>query len=225
MDRGATPSLLPIFRSRQQAELLALLLGDPDVERSLVELAELTGAPYPSVHREVRRAESAGLVIGRLVGRTRLVRADTSSPYYAGLADVLTKAFGVPTVLAETVAGIAGVQAVYVYGSWAARYTGEPGDRPVADVDVLVLGDPDRDALYAAASQAEQRLGREIQLTIRPTSWLSDGTGTFHDTITSRPLVPIKSPRTGPAGPSQGPPPHPPPQPAQSATPNGRRPR
>ena len=29
MERGSTPSLLPILRSRQQGELLALLLGDP----------------------------------------------------------------------------------------------------------------------------------------------------------------------------------------------------
>jgi hypothetical protein len=32
---------------------------------------------------------------------TRLVRANTDSPYYAGLAEVLTRAFGVPAVLAD----------------------------------------------------------------------------------------------------------------------------
>jgi hypothetical protein len=32
--------------------------------------------------------------------------------------------------------------------------------RPVADIDALILGNPDRDELYAALSAAEQRLGR-----------------------------------------------------------------
>ena len=62
MDRGATPSLLPILRSQQQAEILTLLLGDPDRELSLTEISQLTGAPHPSVYREVERAEQAGLV-------------------------------------------------------------------------------------------------------------------------------------------------------------------
>ena len=53
MEKRPTPSLLPIFRSQQQAELLALILGDPLSENSLTELAERTAIPYASVHREV----------------------------------------------------------------------------------------------------------------------------------------------------------------------------
>jgi DNA-binding transcriptional ArsR family regulator len=83
-----------LLRSQQQGEILSLLLGDPDRELSLTEISHLTGAPHPSVHREVLRAEQTGLVTSRKVGNTRLVRAQTDSPYYAGLADVLTKAFG-----------------------------------------------------------------------------------------------------------------------------------
>lgn len=82
-DRSPSPSLLPILRSQQQGEILALLLGDPGRELSLTEISRLTGAPHPSVYREVERAEQAGLVTTRKVGNTRLVRADTSSPYFA----------------------------------------------------------------------------------------------------------------------------------------------
>src|SRR6266581_2643425 len=101
VDRSPAPPLLPILRSQQQGEILALLLGDPDLELSLTEISQRTGAPHPSVHREVQRAEQVGLVTTRKIGNTRLVRANTASPYYAGLADVLTRAFGVPSVLAE----------------------------------------------------------------------------------------------------------------------------
>jgi predicted nucleotidyltransferase len=122
------------------------------------------------------------------------VRADTASPYYAGLADVLTKAFGVPAVLADVLRPVKGISDAYLYGSWAARHEGQPGRRPVGDIDVLVLGEPDRDQLYEALSAAEKRLGRPVQATIRDAGWLDSGSGSFHDTVTSRPL--LRLPRT-----------------------------
>jgi DNA-binding transcriptional ArsR family regulator len=188
VDRTPAPSLLPVLRSQQQGEILALLLGDPGAELSLTEIAQRTGAPHPSVYREVQRAEQAGIVTSRKIGNTRLVRADTASPYYAGLADVLTKAFGVPAVVGEALRPVAGLAGAYIYGSWAARQAGEPGVRPVGDIDVLVLGDPDRDQLYAALGVAEERLGRPVQATIRDPDWLAAGSGSFHDNVTSHPL-------------------------------------
>jgi DNA-binding transcriptional ArsR family regulator len=194
VDRQPAPSLLPILRSQQQGEILALLLGDPDLELSLTEIAARTGVPHPSVYREIQRADQAGLVTSRKVGNTRLVRANTASPYHAGLAEVLTRAFGVPAVLAEALRDVSGIAAAYIYGSWAARYEGQAGQRPVGDIDVLVLGEPNRDQLYAAFSTAEQRLARPVQATIRDRAWLESGSGAFHDTITSRPLVRLALP-------------------------------
>jgi DNA-binding transcriptional ArsR family regulator len=189
VDRRAAPSLLPILRSQQQGEILALLLGDPDRELSLTEISQVTGAPHPSVYREVQRAEQAGLVTTRKIGNTRLVRADTASPYYAGLADVLTRAFGVPSVLAAALQQVNGIETAYLYGSWAARHAGQPGLRPIGDIDILVLGQPDRDKLYDVLGTAESQLGRSVQATIRDTDWLDSGSGSFHDSVTSRPLL------------------------------------
>jgi DNA-binding transcriptional ArsR family regulator len=197
VEKSPAPSLLPVFRSQQQAELLALVLGDPAVEHSLTELAAHTGVPYPSVHREIERAQAAGLVRSRLVGRTKLISADTASPYYSGLSDVLVKAFGVTWVLGQALAGIADIDAAYVYGSWADRFSGESGERPVGDIDVLVLGSPDRDELYAALSAAEARLGRPVQATVRAAEWLAEGSGSFHDTVAGRSMVPVPLGPTG----------------------------
>jgi hypothetical protein len=196
VDRSPAPSLLPILRSQQQGEILALLLGDPDLELSLTEISSRTGAPHASVYREVERGERAGLLTWRKVGNTRLVRANTASPYYQGLAEVLTRAFGPPAVLADLLGDIPGISAAYVYGSWAANHAGQPSKRPIGDIDVLILGNPDRDELYVAVSSAEDRLGRPVQATIRDASWLDSGTGSFHDTITSRPMVQLTLART-----------------------------
>lgn len=189
VDKATTPSLLPIFRSRQQAEVLALLLGDPQLELSLTDLASRLGVPYPSVHREIERAETAGLVVSHKIGNTRLVRANTSSPYFEGLSQVLVRAFGVPAVLADALRSVEGVERALVFGSWAARSEGLDGDRPVQDIDLLVLGAPDRDDLYEAIGEIEPRLGRPVQITIREGDWLERGSGSFHETVTGRPMV------------------------------------
>src|SRR5258706_12275122 len=125
VDRVPAPTLLPILRSQQQGEILALLLGDPDQELSLTDIARLTGAPHPSVFREVERAEQAGLVTSRKVGNTRPVRADTTSPYYAGLAGVLTRPVGGPPQLAQEPGGGGGIAAGLGVGSTGAGHSGE----------------------------------------------------------------------------------------------------
>jgi len=109
---------------------------------------------------------------------------------------VLVEVFGVPWVLGQALTGVGGIEAAYVYGSWAARFSGDEGDRPVGDIDLLVLGGPDRDDVYAAPSSAERRLGRAVQVTIRSTDWLTEGNGTFHDTVAGRPMVPVQMPAT-----------------------------
>ena len=59
---------------------------------------------------------------------------------------------------------------------------------------MLILGEPDRDQLYAALSTAEERLARPVQATIRDRGWLESGSGAFHNTVTSRPLVRLSLP-------------------------------
>lgn len=169
-----------------------MLLGDPELELSLTDLSARMGTPYASVHREVERAEAAGLLSSRKIGNTRLVRANTASSYFEGLAEVLTRAFGVPAVLAEALGSVDGITAAYLFGSWAARYFGSEGQRPVEDIDVLVLGEPDRDRLFAQTDRVAARLGRPVQVTIREAGWLATGGGSFHDTVMSRPMVPIQ---------------------------------
>jgi hypothetical protein len=63
------------------------------------------------------------------------------------------------------------------------------------DLDVLVIGVPDRDDLDDAAQRAERRLAREVNVTIRSMAWWRKGTDGFHTDVIRRPLVPIFSER------------------------------
>jgi predicted nucleotidyltransferase len=189
MQKGAPPPLLPLLRSRLQAEVLTLVLLTPDREWTLTELASRVRSSVSSAQREVVRAEQAGVMTSRRVGNTRLVKA-AASPLTAPLTDLLLRSFGPRQVLAEELSGVPGIDSAYLFGSWAARYAGQEG-RPPADLDVLVIGAPDRDALDDAAQRAGARLAREVNVTIRSADWWRSGDDGFHSEIMRRPLVQI----------------------------------
>ncbi len=181
------PDLLPLLRSRLQADLLTLILLSPDREWSLTELAGRAGSSVATAQREVARAEQAGVVMSRRLGNTRLVKAG-ASPLTEPLTELLLRAFGPRQVLAEELSDLPGIYDAFIFGSWAARYTGHPGRGP-ADIDVLVIGEPDRDDLDDAAQRATTRLARDVNVTLRSAAWWNDGTDGFRTEIANRPLV------------------------------------
>ncbi|MGB5937736.1 MAG: winged helix-turn-helix domain-containing protein [Ornithinimicrobium sp.] len=173
--RTAAPALLPIFRSEHQAALLAHVYLRPGEEFTLSELSRTLQMSVGALHAEVERLTAAGLLKDRREGRNRLIQANTASRAAPALTELLTLSFGPQVVLAEEFASINGADQVVIYGSWARRHRGEVGKEP-ADVDVMVIGAPDRDEVYDAARRAEQRLGLPVNPTLRSTAaWRADG--------------------------------------------------
>lgn len=189
-----TPPLLPIVRSRHQAELLAWLLPDPSREASVSDLSRTLSIPQATVSRDVARAERAGILRSRLVGRTRLVSADPRGAYYQPLTQLLVRSFGLPAVIGRRLRGIEGITHVFVFGSWAARFSGVDTGRPPGDVDLLVLGNLSRDGrhrVYDATADLHAVLGYEVNVTFRATEWIASGTGSFHASVVARPMVEV----------------------------------
>jgi predicted nucleotidyltransferase len=120
----------------------------------------------------------------------RLVSANRSSPIIESLTDLVLRTFGPVTVLERELRDVAGVVRAEIFGSWAARYQGERGGPP-GDIDVLVIGEPDRDELYDATSRAERVLGREVNLVIVTRQRWEAGTEPFLRGLRSRPRVGI----------------------------------
>ncbi len=186
----AAPSLAPMLRSDTQGRLLARLFADPATEHSLTELVEWAGSSMPTVSREIDRAEQAGIVTSRKAGPTRLVSVDESHPLYPALRQLVLTTYGPPAVISETFADLDGAEAVVVYGSWASRYLGEPGRAP-NDIDVLVIGDVDLDAMHDAADEAERQIGLPVQATARSRAAWLDADESFIREVRSRRLVPV----------------------------------
>jgi DNA-binding transcriptional ArsR family regulator len=176
-----------------------MLLLHPEEEYTIAELARRLSIPQSTVSGEVRRLADAGILTGRSVGRSRLVRANAGSRLVEPLTELLTLTYGPHVVVADEFAELEGVELVVIFGSWAARYHGERG-RPPNDVDVLVVGTPDRVAMYTAAQRAESRLGRQVNPTVcLPEQW-AHPTEPFIQEVLSRPYVTVLDRSAGTAG-------------------------
>ena len=152
------PSLAPILRSDTQGRLLARLLTDPGRAYNLSQLVEWAESSMPTVQREVRRAEEAGIVTTEKVGPTRLVRANPDLPLFDAIRQVILATYGPPAVVAREFEDLENADGVLLFGSWAARYLGQPGRAP-NDIDVLVIGSPDREVVDEAAERVERAIG------------------------------------------------------------------
>src|SRR5712691_5123134 len=195
--RSDAPRLLPVLRSQHQAELLAMLLLHPDQEYTIADLTQRLRIPQSTVSGEVRRLAEAGILTVRPVGRSRLVRANASSRLTGPLTELVVLTFGPHVVIAEEFGDLQDVASVVIFGSWAARYQGLRG-LPPNDVDVLVVGAPDRITMYGAAERAESRLGRPVNPTVcSPNQW-AHPTEPFIMEIKSRPYVTVIDDATGP---------------------------
>ena len=184
-------SLLPILRSRGQAEILCAVLANPNREWTLGELAKVSGQSLPTVQREVERAELAALVESRRMGRQRLVKAGPSQIAIM-LANLLLWSYGPKFVIAEEFAGIKGIDRLFIFGSWAARYHGVDG-YPPQDLDVLVIGDANLSDVFQAAHAASNKLQLEVNPKLFSHTWWENKTGSgFRMEIERRPIVEIE---------------------------------
>jgi hypothetical protein len=191
MKSAVEASLLPILRSRGQAEILCAVLANPNREWTLGELAKVSGQSLPTVQREIERAELAALVESRRMGRQRLVKAGPSQIAIM-LANLLLWSYGPKFVIAEEFAGIKGIDRLFIFGSWAARYHGVDG-YPPQDIDVLVIGTPEFSDIADASHYASNKLQIDVNPKIMPHTWWETKPGSgFRQEIDRRPIVEIE---------------------------------
>jgi len=135
---------------------------------------------------------AVGFVADSRRGNVRLLRAVSDTPVSRPLTDLLAVTYGPLPVLTDLLAGVAGVSAAFIYGSWAARYQGEVGPVP-NDIDVLVVGTADRDDLDGIARAAQDLLHRPVSVRrISRAAWARPDSGdAFLASVRQRPLIQI----------------------------------
>ena len=125
------------------------------------------------------------------MGRQRLVKAGPSQIAIM-LANLLLWSYGPKFVIAEEFEGIKGIDRLFIFGSWAARYHGVDG-YPPQDLDVLVVGTADFFEVASASHAASNRMQIEVNPKIVPHTWWEKKSGSgFREEVERRPIVEIE---------------------------------
>jgi predicted nucleotidyltransferase len=144
-------------RSAIRQRLLAQLIDTPRNRYHLRELARRAHTSAGTASRELQRLATDGLVVSEMEGRQRYFRVNTASPLYQPIRDLVRRTIGAPAVLRRHLADVPGIERAMIFGSYAdGRLNAD------SDVDVLIIGTPDRDTLTEALEAAAGELAREV---------------------------------------------------------------
>ena len=149
-------------KSAIRRRILGLIVAEPQARRHLREVARLAGTSAGTASRELQRLLDAGLVERSVEGRQVYYQARQDSVVFRSVADIVRHTTGARDVIARRMSGLAGVKSAVIFGSYAAGMT-----RLDSDVDLLVVGTPDRDELTGrleAASRENRSPGERGRL-------------------------------------------------------------
>jgi hypothetical protein len=181
--------LTPFVRSDAVGAILAETFLHPGVELSISEVARRAGVLPAVAHREIGRLVEAGVLRDRRDGNNRLVSVNRDHPLHVPMNEIIQASYGPVPVLRELLDGVPGIQQAFIYGSWAARRSGEAGPFP-HDIDVMVIGDLDVDALVDVEASARQRLGVVVNIhrsTVH--AWQHREGNLFLENVAARPRI------------------------------------
>lgn len=188
----SAPALVPLFRSEQQLRILAELFAPGANELAIGDLARRADVAQATASREVARLAEHGVVLTRSLGRNTLARANWDLPWANDLRSILVQTIGILGQLSEALVDIPGIDSACVFGSWAARYRGEPGPPP-HDVDVLVVGSAELSAVRHACRLVEQNVEVDINpVVVSPDEWSAAEPSPFIAQVSAQPLVAIR---------------------------------
>ncbi len=124
--------LKSLFSSSIRADVLSLLLNSPDEQFYIREIAKLLRKNPSGVKRELDNLEKMGIVSSEKIANLKYFHANTDSPLYSELKNLITKSLGLPGAL-KAVLRASGAKAALLYGPYA------EGDN-VETVDLFVIG-------------------------------------------------------------------------------------
>ena len=152
-----TEILSGLFSSSIRADILALLLNSPDEKFYVREIAKFLRKDPSGVKRELDKLEDLEVLFSEKVANLKYFRANTNSPLYAELKNLIAKSLGLPGALKSLLRG-SGVTTAFIYGAYA-----EVSD--ASAVDLIVIG-PSTPALLHGLKDIGNRFDKQINCSV-----------------------------------------------------------
>ncbi|SRR5712692_9155605 len=149
-------------RSRVRDRILLEFFAKPGTSAHVREMARRVKASAPAVGAELTELARLGVLQTQTVGRSLVYSINDRSPLLGEIRSLVQKTIGVEGLIKKAIEGLPGVDAAYVFGSHA---TGTDTGR--SDIDLLVIGRPDRIALSEQLAPVERAIGRDVNVVAK----------------------------------------------------------
>lgn len=153
-----------LFGSEARRLLLLNFCLNPEKEFYARELEKKTDINVGNIARELKKIESAGLIVSRKIGNVIAFQANTSSPLFDHFKELVIKVIGVEELLRPELVKEKSIQLAFIYGSYA------KGDfEAESDIDLMIVADLKNESfenIQSAISDVENKIGREVNSSI-----------------------------------------------------------
>lgn len=176
-------------RSRVRDRILLEFFLRPGTRLHVREMARQVGASAPAVSEELRRLAELGVLRAQRVGRSLVYFVDERSPLVPEVRGLVQKTIGVQALLQQALDGLDGVEGAYIFGSHASGR-----ESASSDVDLLIVGKPDRKALSERLAPVERTIRRDINVITTTAAQMRlkhDSGDPFWKRIMAEPLITI----------------------------------
>jgi predicted nucleotidyltransferase len=149
------------LRSQLRRKVLTFFYVNRTARVYVRQLALALGTDSTNMSRELARLEQEGFLRAEIEGRQLYYTVNRDYPYLKPVFALLAGSVGIEPALRASLRAIAGIQAAWIYGSYAK----DEADA-MSDIDLLIAGQPDQAQLAAEIRQVEKTLRREINYTV-----------------------------------------------------------
>ena len=154
---------LNFTKSKVRQGLLALYFTNVGQKYYLRELERLLGYSVGNIRRELLRLQKDHLFNAQRTGNLLFYSLNQGHPLFEELKSIVSKTIGVEASLRAALTSIENITAAFIFGSFASR-----SEKETSDIDVMIIGKPNMPLLHEKIRELEQRLKREINLTVYP---------------------------------------------------------
>ena len=146
-----------LFKSKARTAIFQLYFTNPESSYYLRELERMFNTPVSILRKELMRLEGDGIFLSDKKGNLLYYRLNKDYPLFEELKNIIRKTIGIEGLLKDAINDIRGIEAAFIYGSFA-----KGKEKAVSDIDLCVVGSIDEDQLIAKINAVEKSIKREI---------------------------------------------------------------
>jgi len=149
------------FLKNGGGEILKLFFKDPEKEYYFREIAKNLNREPSHYQKYLDSLVKDAVLLDERRGNMRFFKLNKEHPLYEEIKSIISKTIGLENEIKGLVDKLSGIEYAFIFGSIA-----KSAENVNSDVDLMLIGDVDQNALTSLVSSLEGRIGREINYHI-----------------------------------------------------------